>query len=95
MTALVLTVRVKTVRVQTVYPPYISILQLVSETRFNSVDGGVAYSPTGPREGSNPSAECLRMVEQGVVCTCRSSTEDRDSPPSNTGAIIKHTGAVS
>lgn len=28
------------VRVQTVYPPYISILQLVSETRFNSVDGG-------------------------------------------------------
>ena len=40
MTALVLTVRVKTVRVQTVYPPYISILQLVSETRFNSVDGG-------------------------------------------------------
>jgi hypothetical protein len=50
-----------------------------------------ALSTTGRRAVDYGSLVCLNMVRQGVVCRCCRSTEDRDSLPSNTGTILKHT----
>jgi hypothetical protein len=37
----------------------------------------------------SPRQVCLNMVRQGVVCTRRLTSEDWDSPASNTSAIQK------